>query len=476
MEVGASDHLSFDGRRLLLPSGMSVAETSTDSDVTLSLGGSISAFNYLVRSSGGTVYADSLDGVNASYQGTDSVTVFQNAINALQGGAGGGIQFRGQFTFSSGGITTYPGIALCGVGPGASFTPLGSTIKSTYNGPVITVEMDATNNRQSFPYFYGFNIIGTVDGTCPNQDLFSLVDTPGTLLDMYMDHVMVFWAGRHGLNHNSVCKSWISNCYFEDCGKSGVGDGINQTLGWVNLIHSYVHGNQGRGIFSSGSASGLRVRSCDLNSNVGSAIFTQALTNDFLVVSNRFSDNGSSSAPQINVRTWNMMSSTSAGMAIVGNVFQEDRAGTARCSAFIQTGGSPINARGLIEGNAFIGTTNGGTPVVIAPASTGTNKLIIKNNQGLNDTWGGVATPFATSTVGIEGSSAAPSASTAYTVSGTDLYVAASGGTGVSITIKDPAGNTLQSGLATYAGIVPVGYSINFGAFSVAPTLQVSVV
>jgi lysophospholipase L1-like esterase len=39
MEVGASDHLSFDGRRLLLPSGMSVAETSTDSDVTLSLGG-----------------------------------------------------------------------------------------------------------------------------------------------------------------------------------------------------------------------------------------------------------------------------------------------------------------------------------------------------------------------------------------------------------------------------------------------------
>jgi hypothetical protein len=349
------------------------------------------------------------------------------------------------------------------------------------------------------------------------------------------DHVMVFWAGLHGMYHNSACKTWITNCYFEDCGRAGVGDGINQPLGFLNVSYSYIHGNQGRGIFSSGAAA-LRLRDSDVNSNVGSGLFVQSTTNDLLVVGNRFTDNGSNANPQINLRNWNMGALTDAGVVITGNVFQEDRAAGSRCLTHLQTGGNPINARGVISGNAFLGSTFNGTPVIIQGASTGKNALVMDGNQGLNDTLGKITAPFTTNTVGIDGAATTatgvnalnsatmvvgstqgfPSsgsfvmggvtttytgtsstsftgcsnhaattggeaisrnivvASTAYTVSCTDLYIVSSAGTGVSISILDPAGNTMQSGLATFAGTIPVGYSINFGAFSVAPTLVIA--
>ena len=57
---------------------------------------------------------------------------------------------------------------------------------------------------------------------------------------------------------------------------------------------------------------------------------------------------------------------------------------------------------------------------------------------------------------------------------GATVYVSFTGGTGVSITVQDSGGNTLQSGLSTFTGYLPPGFSINFGAFSVAPTSVVA--
>ena len=68
--------------------------------------------------------------------------------------------------------------------------------------------------------------------------------------------------------------------------------------------------------------------------------------------------------------------------------------------------------------------------------------------------------------------STAASASTDYTIKTGTCKLTISGGTGVSITLKDGNGTTIISGVATLTRELCLpGYKINFGAFSVAPTV-----
>jgi hypothetical protein len=86
---------------------------------------------------------------------------------------------------------------------------------------------------------------------------------------------------------------------------------------------------------------------------------------------------------------------------------------------------------------------------------------------------GVIPTPFGSGTIGLYGG-AGVSASTDFTVTGVDILLNSSGGTGVSITVKDAAGTTVASGLATCTALfLPVGSVVNFGAFSGAPTVVV---
>ena len=76
--------------------------------------------------------------------------------------------------------------------------------------------------------------------------------------------------------------------------------------------------------------------------------------------------------------------------------------------------------------------------------------------------------------IGAPSGTAAPLASTAYRAEVTDLIITSTGGTAVSITITDAAGNTIASGLTTLTNYyLPAGFSINFGAFTGAPTVTV---
>ncbi len=78
-------------------------------------------------------------------------------------------------------------------------------------------------------------------------------------------------------------------------------------------------------------------------------------------------------------------------------------------------------------------------------------------------------------TVGLEGIGATFTASTDYTVWGTDIIITSSGGTGVSFTIKDSAGGTIATGMTTLtAQFIPAGCKVNFGGFSGAPTVIVA--
>lgn len=101
--------------------------------------------------------------------------------------------------------------------------------------------------------------------------------------------------------------------------------------------------------------------------------------------------------------------------------------------------------------------------------------VIVQNNIGYNPV--NKVTQFVgTGTFSPWGSTATVAASTDYVISGPPIMVTSTGGTGVSITIKDGAGNAVTglSALATVTGqYIPSGYKINFGAFSVAPTVTV---
>lgn len=109
----------------------------------------------------------------------------------------------------------------------------------------------------------------------------------------------------------------------------------------------------------------------------------------------------------------------------------------------------------------------------ITAAST---DVTMADNAALNPI--GKITNFANNTNNTIGSyggtTATVVASTDYTIVGGIMYITSTGGTGVSITAKDAAGNTITSGdtsltIRTYQR----GWKINFGAFSVAPTVGV---
>jgi len=135
-----------------------------------------------------------------------------------------------------------------------------------------------------------------------------------------------------------------------------------------------------------------------------------------------------------------------------------------------------INTSSIV-GNSFTATT---------PISFGTSfypdKLRIQNNPGLNP-FGLLATPFTTTVPsggsawmgpGAPSGTTAPVASTSYRVEVCDQIITSTGGTSVSITIKDAAGNTLLSGASTLTNYyLAAGWSIDFGAFTAAPTVTV---
>ena len=135
-----------------------------------------------------------------------------------------------------------------------------------------------------------------------------------------------------------------------------------------------------------------------------------------------------------------------------------------------------INTSSII-GNAFTATTK-----VTFGSSFYPNKLRIQNNPGLNP-FGLLATPFTTTVPsggsawmgpGAPSGTAAPAASTSYRVEVCDQIITSTGGTSVSITIKDAAGNTLLSGATTLTNYyLAAGWSIDFGAFTAAPTVTV---
>jgi hypothetical protein len=120
----------------------------------------------------------------------------------------------------------------------------------------------------------------------------------------------------------------------------------------------------------------------------------------------------------------------------------------------------------VIEGNTFPCNT----PVDL-PFSMKSGYII--NNVGLNPI-GKYAYPFYENTISLGSSSQTnPSANQEYTVQIASCRIISSGGTGVNINVYDGHGNLIKNEGTTCDVYMEVGWVINFGGFSIAPTVQV---
>ena len=146
-------------------------------------------------------------------------------------------------------------------------------------------------------------------------------------------------------------------------------------------------------------------------------------------------------------------------VSITGNYIQ---AGT----AFHDTSGS---WRRVTIANNIIDAT---TPLTLPFGAS--SEISIINNTGLNPI-GLYAYPF-WGTYGINLYSdwqTDPIANTDYDVRISPIRLISTGGTGVDIIIEDGSGNQISNPGATCDEYIPLGWVINFGAFTVAPTVKV---
>jgi hypothetical protein len=427
------------------------------------LGGSMPV-DYVIVTAGSTVSAIPTTPGLAVYSGaaTDAAAVIQQAVNALVAGTGGAIVFKQPLTFTSQ-LTLYPNIAFMGSGAHGydnSGTLYGPVITTSYNGSAILCTGDSRNSTMM--YLANFEIVGSHSHASQNGIEFNI--SGGNLFDVFMDNVFVDNMGQHGIvfGGNQI-KLHANRLYVEICAGNGIDGSSSTGNNTLALVDPYIYGNTGWGLVGPTSASEWTITGGRFTSNTAGAISMPNTTVAANVNGVRFDLNGGSTAPQIVCASANF---GSARNLIVGCTFS-----STSVTNHISLAGTGFVALTIADCQFY-----GSTGDAIVWTTRASNRILIDNCMGYTDIRGKITNAFSTApAIGAAGTVAAPSASTAYKVEGTKLMVAASGGTGVSITITDPGGNTIAAGLTTYTGLLPVGYAINFGAFSVAPTVVAAV-
>jgi hypothetical protein len=221
------------------------------------------------------------------------------------------------------------------------------------------------------------------------------------------------------------------------------------------------NGNQGMRLATtiSSPCGGNNIIGNQFISNAEGGLFlgNNGQTYDTLVANNSFVNNytGSSSG-------WEVIN---AGLRnhFVGNHFYEYNSAIAY--AIRETTGA---SQALYADNYFVNQGSSSAVFILPLAGSGSR---IINNLGFNP-FGLIGKPFATATLTPVGTNANPAASTTYTIEHVRQSITTTGGSGVSITVKDAAANTLVSGASSLSNyFMDFGFTVNFGAFTVSPTV-----
>jgi hypothetical protein len=141
-------------------------------------------------------------------------------------------------------------------------------------------------------------------------------------------------------------------------------------------------------------------------------------------------------------------------------------------SAYFLRDSNWFSTYGKVKYNKVIGATFYGSGLVYPGWAT---KLV--GTIGFQPV-GKIANPFGTVNNMVcisptQGTSATPTSATTYRVVGTDMLITSTGGSGVSIDVLDPDGNTILSGQTALTNLLlPIGYQIKF-TYTTAPTVTV---
>lgn len=415
--------------------------------------------------------------------GSNFSAVIQNTINSQRGKCGV-IALAPQIFNATHGFTMYTCMGLVGLAGNGDFSiePNTTLIASTdCTRPVITIEVDPLHtNFVVFPALSGLSLVGK--GVCATtQDGIFITNVNGVILDAYMSYVRIFGMGGNCLNLSTTnMKLWLDNMYFEDCNQNGITGQAN-----IFLSSSYIFGNALYGI--NHISGGL------LNSfhdwflqDVQGALFCANVNNQCNSQDDTVQNNGGTSFAQMTLST--SANPTANPIVIQGDTFTDSRT-SGQAFAQIRMGATQVLAS--IESNYFWSAKNVNCFSFVGGGFISGGSLanvIISGNQGVcNNVVGNISGNFliggtsATTThfIGAFGmNSTTIIKSQNYVAANTNLYIACSGGTGVIISIIDPLGNifsTYPTGCPTQAIELPIGYKINFGGFSVIPTVNVLV-
>lgn len=413
--------------------------------------------------------------------GSNFSAVIQHSINAL---TCGNISLAPQIFNMTHGINLYPCVSITGLARTGDFQtqPNSTTISDTdCTRAAITVEVSTLHTSfQVFPSVSGITI--SANGSCAStQDGIFINEANGAILDFTMSYDSIFALGGNCINAGTTnAHFWIDNVYLEDCHQNGI-----TGKGNIFISNSYIFGNSLYGV-SHITGSGFNSFHNFYLNNVQSAIFCANINNQCNSQDDIIQNNGGASFAQFSVATSN--NPTANPTVISGDTFTDSRTSS---NAVEQINFEATLENANVEGNYFWSAKNvpcfkflagsyitgGALANVLITGNQGSCNNIVGNVSG-NFLIGGTSASI-THFIGAFGmNSTTVIKSQNYFAANTNLYIACGGGTGVVISIIDPLGNifsTYPAGCPTQSIELPVGYKINFGAFSVAPTVNVLV-
>lgn len=421
----------------------------------------------------------------ATKQAATTTAGWQEAIALLQA-SGGSIYVKPGNYPTTTTITTYPWIEIYSDGPMFLNNAYGSgqgtaTLypNASLNAPVIQCLIDPAAGRtaRTFNFLHDFGIWGTGTGGSSQHGI-DYEDTNGVWKDAYMERVFIDSVGGDAFHVDSASiKLWAYSLYAElNAGAGFAMNTVSTSGGFASITNCNFSSNSAQGFLCGGASGGtygvFELEGCRIYNNTLEGIKCLELNLPCGVMNNHIRDNGGSTIGDTLFETFE----GGGYIRFVGNDIIEDRgSGTAKYGLWIGSGATPV--RGVFTDNIILPDTPFATAnyKIATPTPTA---LVVKNNQGINPI-GRIASPFDTSNNYIAGfvpggsdtMAAAPVASTTYTVVGTDCIIIFTAVGSTSLVIN---GGGAFTPVAGGAYPVPLGSTVNFGAFGGSPpTVQV---
>lgn len=309
---------------------------------------------------------------------------------------------------------------------------------------------------------------------CLETGILDLVDDLGSLGIIYRD-LWISGCGERGMSVGT--DTTVLSCYVGECGERG-GDPFfvwyasNVFLyGWSSkIVGCHIWGARAgtAGIFMNYSTDCIFADTV-IEENLGPGMWIAGEGNYHQIIGNSFDNNSFGSPGTYDAILFDIEEGLTGNRNIISdNVFFIEAGGVAPHRYCVRE--SERCDYNVIQDNMMeSGYTTGA--VLIFGVHT-----IVKDNLGYNPV-GVCATPFNNTayTISNFGVAAGPTvADQDYSVLHTPCLIISTGGTGVAITIKDQAGTTIKTPGATCQEWLEPSWMINFGPFTVAPTVTVA--